>query len=263
MKSVVIGLLLIFGLSAHASDLQKLALQSPFVQYPVSMEKDNVPLYLKSAGKGFVFSAVLPGAGQLYAGSYLKAALFIAVEATAWYMYAHYNQEGNDLEDQFHTYADAHWSEPDYWKWISQHSGITYSEENMEALRDWEHEHFSHGLHRQKDQQYYEMIGKYDQFNAAWDDAGIGLLDQAWDTSNPDRSENRLYYEDLRDESNQAFKKATTGATIALINHIISAADASYTIYRHNQKELKTALYLQQKRINHQDFPLVTLELSW
>ncbi len=263
MKSVVIVILLIFGLSAHASDLQELALQSPFVQYPVSMENDNVPLHLKSAGKGFIFSAVVPGAGQLYAGSYLKAALFVAVEATAWYMYAHYNQEGNDLEDQFHTYADAHWSEPDYWKWISQHSGIVYSEENMEALRDWEHEHFSHGLHRQKDQQYYEMIGKYDQFNAAWDDAGIGLLDQAWDTSNPDRSENRLYYEDLRDESNQAFKRATTGATIALINHIVSAMDASYTIYRHNQKQITTSMYLQQKRINNQDFPLLTLELCW
>lgn len=263
MKSIVIFSIIFVTGFARAVDLQDLALHSPYVHYPLEIDESKTPAHLKSVGKGFVFSALIPGSGQLYAGSYLKAALFVAVEAASWYIYAHYNREGNDIEDRFHAYADEHWSEPDYWKWVSQHSGIPYSEENMERLRDWEHNTFSHGLHRNKDQQYYEMIGKYDQFNAAWDDAGIGLLDQAWDTSNPDRSENRLYYEDLRDESNQAYKKATTGATIALINHIISAADASYTIYRHNQKELKTALYLQQKRINHQDFPLVTLELSW
>ena len=42
--------------------------------------------------------------------------------------------------------------------------------ETREALRDWEGSQFSHGLHRDKDQQYYEMIGKYHQFSWGWDD---------------------------------------------------------------------------------------------
>jgi len=53
-----------------------------------------------------LFSAVVPGSGQLYAGSYWKTLGFVAIEAASWYMYIHYNQRGKDIEDQFEIYAD-------------------------------------------------------------------------------------------------------------------------------------------------------------
>ncbi len=40
----------------------------------------------KHLGKALIFSAVVPGAGQLYAGSYWKALGFVAVEAAGWYL---------------------------------------------------------------------------------------------------------------------------------------------------------------------------------
>lgn len=213
---------------------------------------------LKSVKKGMLFSAVVPGTGQLYQGNYWKAAAFLAVEAIGWTLYITKTSEGNDIEDEFHAYADEHWSENDYWDWISMHSGLERS--NVEALRDWEHDHFSHGLHREKDQQYYEMIGKYDQFNYAWDDSDLGLLDEGFTQAL--RSENRLYYEDRRDASNKAFKKATTGVTLVLFNHILSAVEAAWSISRDNN-QINAQLYGSYINHNHQAVPAMTLSMNW
>jgi len=213
----------------------------------------------KSPKTGLLLSAVVPGAGQYYGGSLLKAVGFVAIEALSWTMYAVYNAEGYDIDAEFRAYADAHWSESDYWDWIAGHSGRDRND--LPALREWEREKFSHGLHEQKDQQYYEMIGKYDQFNYAWDDSEIGLLDDGWTKSQ--RSARRLYYEGRRDASNQAFKKATTGITIALLNHIVSSLDAAWTISRHNRSLAQASLQFEPMKFNHQPATVLSLRLNW
>lgn len=215
-------------------------------------------LSTKSVKKGLFMSAALPGAGQLYNGNYIKAAAFIAAEAAGWTLYITQNKKGNDIDAEFRAFADEHWSENDYWDWIARHSGIDRND--IEALREWEGENFSHGLHREKDQQYYEMIGKYDQFNYAWDDSDIGLLDEGFDKSK--RSANRLYYEERRAASNAAFKRATTGATIVLFNHIVSALDAAWSINRGNQ-QFTANVYGDYKLVNSEPVPSLNLSLNW
>ena len=225
------------------------------------------PPSAKSLKKGLFLSALVPGAGQLYSGSKLKAAAFAAAEIAGWTLFVYYSDRGDEIEDEFHRFADQHWIEDEYWDWVYGHAMkdpefTGTSRSDLEAMRDWEHDNFSHGLHRQKDQQYYEMIGKYDQFNYGWDDSDIGLLDPDWNQSL--RSERRLYYEERRDASNRALKKATTGVTFVLLNHILSAAEAAWSIKVSNDRAVAARLDVTPLKTGAEyPVPALTVTLNW
>jgi hypothetical protein len=223
---------------------------------------------VKSIKKALLMSAVLPGSGEIYAGSYLKGAAFLALEAAGWTAWAVYRGKGQDLEDEFHVYADTYWSEEDYWDWIYHHAAkdpefTGAGRGDIESLRDWEHDNFSHGLHRQKDQQYYEMIGKYDQFQYGWDDFDKDLIDKNVKEMKSLRTDRRLDYEEKRDDSNRAFKTATTGMTLVLLNHIASALDAAFTVRRYNNRIVTASFNVEPKRIDTSLYSCVTLQLKW
>ncbi len=82
----------------------------------------------KSVAKAVAFSALLPGAGQLYNGSYWKAAAFLAVEAAAWTIFFTYTQKGDDKDTEFKQYADQYWSEYRYWSYVNYLADQRYSE---------------------------------------------------------------------------------------------------------------------------------------
>lgn len=219
----------------------------------------------KNLKAALLMSAVLPGSGQVYAKSYYKAAAFLAVEVAAWTLYSSYTGKGNDITNEFHNFADSHWSEQEYFKWIAQQSGIAYDVANMEKLREWEHGQFSHGLNRQKDQQYFEMIGKYHQFNYGWDDFRNDhpiTITHSEMTSNYIVSKNRYYYEGRRNASNDAYKTATTGVTVVLLNHILSAIDAAWTTSLYNRR-INTTLRLEPIYYAYEPQTALTLRVTW
>lgn len=154
-----------------------------------------------------LFSAVLPGSGQFLTGSWLKGALFLGLEAGLLYVHFTSMRTGQDREDAFRQYADTHWSQT---RW--------------EALYT-EHDPSTHSLPETKTQQYYEMIGKYDQFMKGWDD---------WETDGPSLTPNRDRYETMRDESNVAFKRASYCIMGVMVNHLLSAFDSAFTIRAKN-----------------------------
>ncbi len=251
---------------AAAADWEKFYTESPRQIFALRELQEDEEIGIeydgtKSVAKAVLFSAVIPGAGQLYAGSYLKTVGFMAIEAASWYMYLHYNKQGKDLEDKFERYADTHWSEEKYWDWIAHKSGLPRND--LAGLRAWEHDHFSHGLHEQKDQQYYEMIGKYDQFNYGWDDVDASLIGEDIPYWRNNRSANRLLYEDMRKDSNDAFKNATTGVTIVIVNHILSTLDATWTVKRHNNQMAQASLFLQPKQLDRRSYAALTLQVTW
>ena len=87
------------------------------------------------------------------------------------------------------------------------------------------------GCKETEKQQYYELIGKYNQFVAGWND----LKDERGDLVEPAQidsvenyvSERRLNYEKLRDDSNRPVKGAIWFIGGILFNHVFSAIDAS------------------------------------
>jgi len=48
----------------------------------------------RSVKKAVLFSLVIPGSGQVYAQSYIKGMVFLAVELTAWALNISYNRKG-------------------------------------------------------------------------------------------------------------------------------------------------------------------------
>ena len=165
---------------------------------------------------GILFSAAIPGTGQIYARSWVKGVVFLAAEVALWIGSSNWNDEGDQIKKTFHDYANIHWSE-----------------ERWESLYNSGTDPSTHHLPQDdqgntiKTQQYYEMIGKYDQFMQGWDD---------WVSGGPDLTPNRDAYETLRDDSNRAYIKASYCTMAILANHVISAMDVALTIHKVNAK---------------------------
>jgi hypothetical protein len=225
---------------------------SPALYFVDSLATASSPR-ARSVGKAFLFSAVIPGAGEFYNKSFLKGLAFLGVEAGAWAMYAVYTQRGHDREDAFEAYARAHWSEDKYWASLSRLSGC--AESNRPCLRDYESKNFSHYLPDERNQTYYENIGKYDQFNAGWDDSISGEAKKR-------DSANRELYTRMRKKANDQFKIATWGASIVLINHVVSALDAAYSTYRFN-REINASLGMEMQWYDHEIVPALAMKMSW
>lgn len=210
----------------------------------------------RSVGKAVLFSAIIPGTGQFYNKSIIKGAVFLVVEAVALTGHFYYQNQGTDLENEFEDFADMNWDEDVYWDWIWSEAQMTNPDilrDDMNALREYERGRFSHFLPENRNQQYYENIGKYDQFNIGWVDT---------ETGGGRDSVFRESYTLLRKDANDNFKRATTFATVALLNHLISAVEAGLSAKKYNSK-LKADVGL--KGIIHQRdiVPTLALDIRW
>ncbi len=207
----------------------------------------------RSVGKAFLLSAVIPGAGEFYNKSFLKGLAFLGAEVGAWAVYAIYTKSGNKKTDEFEAYANTHWSEDEYWASLARLSGCDVN--NRPCLRDYESTTFSHFLPDERNQTYYENIGKYDQFNAGWDDSISGEAKER-------DSANRTQYAGMRKKANDQFKIATYGTSIVLVNHLISALDAAYTTYKFN-RQIKASMGMEMQRYDQELVPALTMKMSW
>lgn len=192
----------------------------------------------KSRAVSVLLSAALPGTGEFYAGSWLKGAIFLGAEIALWMGYSHFSSEGQDWEDIFHDYADTHWDEDQWRTWMAQHP--TFGDT-------------THSLPSTKTQQYYEMIGKYNQFKGGWDDYTEG---------GPALTPNRDYYEDIRHKSNQNFIRASYCAMAVLANRLISAFDASWTTKRFNRR-IEGNIGMSMRKVREDIVPFLTMQVRW
>jgi hypothetical protein len=190
----------------------------------------------KKPALAVLLSAAVPGAGEIYAGSWIKGAAFLGIEAALWFGYARYMDRGQDLEDEFHVYAETHWSET---RWRSKYNPQTdpYTDELPDT----------------RTQQYYEMIGKYDQFMKGWDD---------WMEGGPDLTRNRDHYETMRDDSNRKFIAASRCAMGVIANRLVSALDAAWTVHRRN-RALSVRLNADVRMVRSEPITVVGLRIGW
>ena len=236
---------------------------------------------VKSVPKALLFSAVVPGSGQIYSRSYLKGLAFLVIEAAALTGHFSFTSEGNRLEDQFEADANALWDEDAYWEWMDEISGIKRDSfvthgEWIAALRAYERDSFSHFLPEEKNQPYYENIGKYNQFVIGWEDFRKETLHDSieiftyadyqngeWDGQDLRTvSSKRTAYTELQDDSDRNFKRATTMASLLLLNHVLSALDAAWTTKRFNRR-VQAGLSVGQKIYQTEIIPVLRLGVSW
>ncbi len=189
---------------------------------------------IKSPAKALFLSALLPGAGEYYAGNRKRAAIFLGLEALGWALWSTWDGKGNDIVDEFRATAREEWSPQDYLNWRlssrSRFSSLTHAlpcslyivNDGIDGLGD---------CPESEAQQYYELIGKYDQFVSGWSDLtdanGSPVQPSAVDSVEHFNSDKRLTYEGRRDDSNKWLERASTVSGLILVNHVLSAIDAS------------------------------------
>lgn len=178
--------------SAPALLLAQKAIEKP----APTAEKEEPSQAEKSPAKAFIFSALVPGSGELYVGA-KRGYIFLGVEAIAWTSSYFLRESGNKKEDEFEHFADAHWDFPDTGQVCN---GSYYTPERDSIIRSF---------YEKNKQHFYEDIGKYPYYVCGWD--------------SPDNLESYL---DMRDRSNWLLKNSNYAMMAALVNHVISAVDA-------------------------------------
>ncbi len=183
-----------------------------------------------------LFSAIIPGAGQIYNEDYWIAGIFIALEAALITTAVIYDKKGDDQTAKFETYADMNWSVVDYAEWLNTYENKSIAINPDESLPPWERVNWSelnasevgsHTLPLYGEQQYYELIGKYHQYSPGWNDYTGG--------SNIDLiSPNFTFYAGERGQANDFYNTASTAVVGIYINHLLSAAEAVWGATRFN-----------------------------
>lgn len=214
--------------------------------------------------RALFFSALLPGSGELYAKSYIKAGVFFLAEVASWVVYGSYTNKGHKQEDKYQNYADLNWDSTDWLNWID-----AYNSSHEDTISDAHAITMIKYLGGNKSattrQQYYEMIGKYPVFYFGWNFADQSYYNVIIDslTGIHENSPDIGHYMDMRDKSNKFFRVARSATNYVIVNHILSAIDAAWTAKRHNKKLLEASLQFEQIfNVNHLQ-PVLSLRIKW
>lgn len=224
------------------------------------------PADAKSPRRAFLLSAVLPGAGEFYAGAPKRAIGFFGVEALALGAYFTWKGKGDDIEQEFRNVANANWDPVAYLEWrtstrASRYSSITHALPCSSFVAGGgEVKSTLKGCGDRQTQQYYELLGKYNQFIAGWDDvvrtdSNSPVQPTDIDSVESFSSQKRFKYEDRRNDSNVYLKRASNVLGLILVNHALSAIDAARAARLHGsgkaaalEKRTRFALVLPPER---------------
>lgn len=213
-----------------------------------------------------VLSAAIPGAGEIYSGEYLKAAIFLVVEAGLITTALVYDSKANNKTDEFQKYADQNWNVVTYAEWLNEFT-ITETDKKItinpnESLQPWQRVNwqqlneaernanqalgkgFSHTLPPYGDQQYFELIGKYRQYSVGWSDYDKALYGSNWDVA----TVNMDFYSGMRGDANDFFNVSSKAVIGLYINHIVSALDAVWSAVQFN-KDLAVKFRVENQQL--------------
>ena len=224
-------------------------------------------------------SVIIPGAGQFYNDDYWKSAIFVAVEVAAIITAISYNTKGNDQTVKFEAFANSEngWDVDKYAHWsvdnasrinpqilegdpilniFDSNGNVIWSKLNSleTKIGSW----YSHQLAPYDDQQYYEMIGKYQQFNPGWADFNYS---DAYTYGDP-LTKTFLWYADERGKANSYYDVSNLAVKILVANHIISAVEAAFSTNSYN-RSLNAEVKMQSSSVGYNRVFYPEVELSY
>ncbi len=207
------------------------------------------PAKRKKSGWPVLYSLILPGAGEASMG-YTRGFFMMAADIFAWTQVAKYHGDGGDLKDAYIAFADDHYSDENLLEGYRDggidpersgegdiyFSSIT-SEQNFNTLEDLNN--LPLYVTKEEDfREYYENLGKWDQFIFGWDDytrasieyANIGYVPTLTraDLQHPWVSKNRETYRLMRDESNDAYKTRDRWLYVNIGLRVFSVIQTAY-----------------------------------
>jgi hypothetical protein len=200
-----------------------------------------------------LMSLLVPGAGEVYLG-HSRGYLQIALDAASWYGALHYDGKGEDKKDEYYAYADEHWSldrlaagydpswSSDQPYWNPEYDamagdGLDYFPDASEGdfggidtfrnLPLW--------VSAEEDRrEYYENLGKWDQFVFGWDDYEDprNFLDtddsDSVNLQDPRTSARREVYRDMRQKSNDYFNNRDRFIYLSIAFRLFSVLQVAY-----------------------------------
>ena len=205
-----------------------------------------------------IMSAILPGTGQIYLGfkqdrtsAFLWGAGLLAADIFSWTQVSKYNDEGDEKKEEYYDYADAHWSEPkleaaynsgyppggpyDYVANLGNEY-FAFTDENGSPIGGYEE--IPLWVSKEDDErEYYENLGKWDQFVFGWDDfldprdipggGYTGDPQSVW-LDDPRTSENRETYRQMRRDSNDSYETADRYIYLSIGLRVVSVLHVAY-----------------------------------
>lgn len=248
-----------------------------------SIKQDSLlqPLPTKAMFK----SLLIPGWGQYQNKDDIwKTVAFISVEVASIITSIELTNKAENIRHDFERYGDEHWTLerwynnsrlifPNNWKNIlvgthklslNINGNYYFTDElsNLIEIYRW------NDISVIRDRDFYENIGKYDQFVGGWDDKYDNPFDGKgnWYTIQKENVEsiiltkNKNYYRDLRHESNQLKHYSRYAVTTIMFNHIISGLDAFIVS---NKKNNFPKIRLNYSRINKWGVGGVQITYAW
>jgi hypothetical protein len=226
-----------------------------------------------------LMSFAVPGAGEVYTENYIKAGVFFAVEVTSIIFAISYNKKGDDQTNFFQNYANQNWSAYRYANWTLQNASTinheidpsTYNVISNNNKVNWSElnrlegdigSYYSHRLAPYGEQQYYEMIGKYSQFNVGWEEFGD---DPTKSYVYGDALVPQFHWYSLeRGKANDYYTVAKWAVIAVVSNHFISAFDAAWSAGRYNKKiSMNVSVQEQQIGFYNEYYPQLNLQFNF
>lgn len=180
-----------------------------------------------------LYSALMPGLGELTMGYTVRGIALMAVEVAAWTGYFVNHDDGMEMRDEYEAFADQYWVQQ---KFIDDHpliyplTGQTqeYLEEQGQAVSgsggEWWTGYIPWVSKEEDKQHYYENIGKYDWFVSGWSD-----YDPTIDPPVP-VSAKREQYVSMRNDSNNSLDDANAFVWVSLATRVFSIAETAIIV---------------------------------
>jgi hypothetical protein len=161
----------------------------------------------KSPWRAFGYSMLLPGGGQYYVGSGLKAKIFFGLEVGLWSAFGAFRSEGAWRADDYKLLAEAK-------------AGADLTDKNDEFYDML-------GFYESREE-YNKLAGVYNRSRQYYPDDTFYFW--KWDSE-----ASRLRYRDIKNQSRSYYRKANFTLGLIAANHLISAVDAFLAARRHNR----------------------------
>ncbi len=202
---ILIGLTLTSSLSGQGTGSEYLFSKSISSEGALNMKSGAFALFTDckmeespSKAKAFLFSLILPGLGESYAGSKKMTRVFLGSELFFWTAYF-----------SFRVYGD--WKRHDYMNFAALHAGANVSGKNHKYFVNLENfdniYDYNDAKLRQRDVE--SIYPENDFYSWEWD-----------------KRSNRLKYRKIRISSDSAYRNSVLIIGCIVANHLISGIDA-------------------------------------
>ena len=234
--------------------------------------EDSLVVY---TARPMLYSLILPGAGQWYNKSPAwKIGLFAGIEAASIFSGLQWKKKAEDIRLQYEIFADQNW-DLETWVFNTLNTPIgNYADVHIngthkltlvlsgslavqygnyvssDSLENNAHWVYTNEVSVLRDRDFYENIGKYDQFVGGWIDCYGLANNQLWFEVEKDVGDsteiiistpNKENYVNQRGRSNDYLNMAKYAVSAVMFNHVISALEAVWStqIRNRTKKERK------------------------